>query len=326
MPKDEIAEIIKKLKTPKITVCRRSIDKKRKKESCTLWFELSDLQLGTKFSTDETVLNEHNWDVWRSKLQVWKFAVIEKIERNSRDYNIDTVIIACLGDMVDGDDIYFGHGNYIDAFVVDQALQGAVDLAGALIEIFLSFPQINFQILEVFGNHGRIGKKEEKPYRNSMDKVFQRFVHAQIQVVKSITNVKYYFNESWIYLINLYGWNHLLMHGDRGINKIKHRKPSFESIERTFVEYSNMLQTNIHFLHCGHFHSDWQISINMTHFLINGSWVGTDILSSQQMVTASPAIQVMHVFTRREGLVKTERIHLDTGVVKKALNPTVVFA
>jgi len=34
----------------------------------------------------------------------------------------------------------------------------------------------------------------------------------------------------------------------------------------------------------------------------------------------------MHVFTRREGLVKTERIHLDTGVVKKALNPTVVFA
>ena len=290
--------------------------------NCTLWFEFSDLQLGTLITSEEIgAINEHNWIIWQEKLAIWKKNVIEKIQLYKQSCTIDRVIIACLGDMVEGQDIFKGQIWKVDSNVVDQAINGANDSAGAFAEIFLTHHDIQFDVLEVFGNHGRLGQKGDHPYNCSMDKVFQRMLKCQLEKTKELTNFSYHNNEAWFYFIDVYGWNHLLLHGDQGMSKLWSSRPTINGLEKGLSRYNQMFQQQVHFIHCGHFHNDVTWSFNMSQILINGSFIGTSTFSATAMVASSPPIQVMHVFEPRVGLAKTERIYLLDGDMKREILP-----
>ena len=291
----------------------------------TLWFEFGDLQLGTCITSEELGgLNKHNWIVWQDKLAVWKTWVKERIASYSKTHVIDRVVINCLGDMVEGVDIFAGQAWQVDKDVVDQALYGANDTAAAFIEIFLTFPSIKFDVLEVFGNHGRIGRKGENPYSCSMDKIYQRFVEIQIKAIKEVKNCNWHQNEAWFYLVSIYGWNHLNLHGNQGISGLWGARPTINGLEKGVIRYAQMLQSQIHFVHAGHFHSEMQATFNMCQVLLNGSWVGTSTFSAQQMVAASPPMQTMHVFGPRVGLENTERCYLTSGTVLNPIEPVLL--
>lgn len=300
----------------------KSFPKPQTTSNCVLWFEFSDLQLGTLITAEEMGdLNEHNWIIWQNKLSVWKKHVIEKINIYKQNYVIDRVIIACLGDMVEGQDIFKGQIWKVDSNVVDQSIYGANDTAGAFTEIFLTHHDIHFDVLEVFGNHGRLGSKGDHPYNCSMDKVFQRMLQGQLEKVRELTNYTYHQNEAWFYFIEVYGWNHLLLHGDQGMSKLWSSRPTINGLEKGLSRYNQMFQSQVHFIHCGHFHNDVTWSFNMSQILINGSFIGTSTFSATAMVASSPPIQVMHVFEPRTGLAKTERIYLLEGQMKAAIVP-----
>jgi len=283
---------------------------------CTLWFEFSDLQLGTLVKdSDMGGLNSYDWSVWQAELNIWKLEVIRLTREYEKKYTIDKVIISMLGDFVEGIDIFKGQSWLIDKHVVDQAIVGAEDTANAFIEIFHSCPQHTFHIFEVFGNHGRIGSKGENPYSNSMDKVFLRFIKLRLEA--SATNFIFYENECWFYLVNIYDMNHLLLHGDQGMSSLWSKRPTVNGLEKGIARYSQLLQQQINFIHVGHFHQDWQLSFNMSQLLINGSFIGTSQFSAAQMVSGSVPIQTMHVFTPDFGLVSTTRIHLYNAESKK---------
>jgi len=292
------------------------------KSVCTLWFEFSDLQLGTLLTQEEMGgLNRHNWIIWQEKLNIWKRHVIEKISFYRQTYLVERVVIACLGDMVEGNDIFQGQVWQVDTHVVDQAINGANDAGAAFIEIMLTHEDIHFDVLEVFGNHGRLGNKGEYPYSCSMDKVFQRMLQSQLMKVPNLKNYNYYENETWFYFVELYGWNHLLLHGDQGMNKLWSNRPTVNSLEKGLVRYNQIFQQQVHFLHCGHFHNDVTWSFNMSQILINGSFIGTSNFSASQLVAASPPVQILHVFMPRIGLHATERIYLMDGDIKNPLEP-----
>lgn len=321
--KDMLEEALAKAEPPVVDVHPVKIIKTQpaKAGNCTLWFEFSDLQLGTLMTAEQMGdLNKHNWPIWQKKLEIWKRAAIAKISAYLLTNDVDQVVIACLGDMVEGQDIFKGQVWQVDRHVVDQAIDGAADTAAAFIEIFLTFPEVKFHVLEVFGNHGRTGRKGESPYSCSMDKIYQRMLEMHIQKTK-IRNVTYHQNEAWFYPVEIYGWNHLLLHGDQGMAGLWSNRPTINGLEKGMTRYNQMLQQQIHFLHCGHFHNDWQLSINMGQILINGSFIGTSSFSASTMVAASPPVQTLHVFEPRQGLAKTERIYLMEGDVKVPLKP-----
>lgn len=288
----------------------------------TLWFNFSDLQLGTLMnSKDMGGLNEHNWLIWQTKLSVWKRGVMEKIrEYLEGGYEIDQVIIACLGDMVEGQDIFKGQKWQIDRHVVYQAIDGANDTAAAFIEIMMSFQDLDFHVHEVFGNHGRTAQKGEAPYSCSMDNIYQRFIESQLGAAK-VPNFTYHRNDAWFGFVDVYGWNHLLLHGDQGVGSMWSNRPTVNALEKLVVRYSQMFQAAVHFVHIGHFHNAWQLSFNLCQLLINGSFIGTSQFSASQMVAASPPEQSLHVFNEREGLIRTEHLYLTDGAVKKSLSP-----
>lgn len=324
MIKDSVSQLPQPIiKVQPLKIIKKNINEKR---NCVLWAEFSDLQLGTYMSKEEMGgLNEHNWNIWLKKLKIWKENVIEKISYYSESYIIDKIVIAGLGDFVEGIQIFKGQKWNVDSNVVDQAINGASDTAEAFAEIFLTFPELEFHLLEVFGNHGRVGEKGENPYGCSFDKVYMRFLEARLQTIPEIKNLTYHKNESWWYLVEIYGWNHLILHGDQGMSGLWSSKPTMNSLEKGIVRYNQMLQQQIHFLHVGHFHQDLQISFNMSQILINGSFVGTSNFSASQMVASSPPVQIMHVFTPRVGLERTERIHLVEGDVKNPMPPTKII-
>jgi hypothetical protein len=283
----------------------------------SLWFEFSDLQLGTSITSAESGgLNKHNWLVWQQKLKIWTQKVIERIALHSAQSKIDYVIIAGLGDFVEGQDIFAGQQWQIDSDVSDQAIYGARDTAGAFAEIFLTFPHIKFRVLEVFGNHGRVGKKGESPYSCSWDKIYCRFVQAQLKSNQAIKNFMWLENSAWFAFVELYGFNHLLLHGDQGVSGIWSGRPTINGLEKGVVRYNQMLQNQVHYCHVGHFHQEASLTLNSSRMLINGSFIGTSTFSARQMVAASPPEQTMHVFDPVDGLVQTDHLYLtDTGVI-----------
>lgn len=320
-----LTESISKAAPPMVEVQPLKIVKLKESKNnnhVTLWFEFSDLQLGTNITSEEMGgINKHNWIIWQEKLKIWTTKVIEKIARYQTQYIIDHVIIAGLGDFVEGVDIFKGQEWKVDKNLVDQTIYGANDTAAAFIEIFLTYPDINFQVLEVFGNHGRIGRKGEQPYSCSMDKVYLRMIEMQLRAVHQIKNYTWHQNEAWFYLINLYGWNHLLLHGDQGMGGVWSSRPTINGLEKGVVRWSQMLQQHIHFLHIGHFHQEASLSFNRSNLLINGSFIGTSDFAAKIMVASSIPTQVMHVFEPNIGLSQTERIYLTETKDNGAIEP-----
>ena len=98
-------------------------------------------------------------------------------------------------------------------------------------------------------------------------------------------------------------------------------RPTINSLEKGIVRYNQMLQNQIHFVHVGHYHQDWQISFNASQMLINGSFVGTSKFSASQLVSGSAPVQTMHVFDPKFGLIRTVRIHLHTDDIKLRVTP-----
>ena len=133
--------------------------------------------------------------------------------------------------------------------------------------------------------------------------------------------MNYYRNEAWFYLVDIYGWNHLLLHGDQGMAGMWSNRPTINGLEKGLTRYNQLLQQQVHFLHCGHFHNDWGLAFNMSYMLINGSFIGTSQFSASQMVAASPPMQTLHVFSERTGLVRTERIYLTEGPTRVPYEP-----
>lgn len=288
------------------------------------WFEFSDLQLGTMMTKEAMGgLNKHDWGVWQEKLDVWKRQVIAKLIEAQYIYDVQDVVLNCGGDMVEGIDIFRGQRWHIDQHVVNQALMGATDTAAAFIEIIRTFPNITFHITEVFGNHGRIGMKGELPHSCSMDKVYQRFLQKHIEN-SGLTNIHYYENEAWFYLLQIGGWNHLILHGDQGMPSLWSNRPTVNGLEKLVCRYNQMLQCQIHFVHSGHFHNDWSLAFNLCYLLINGCWPGTSNFSASQMVASSPPMQCVHYFDTRVGLARTDRIYLTEEEVRRPIEPNVL--
>lgn len=289
----------------------------------TLWVEISDSQIGTAMTSAEMGgLNKHNWTIWKDKLAVWKRLVIGTVKRYlEHSFVVDKVILAFLGDMVEGVEIFPGQIWQIDRGLMQQIWYGANDMAGAVAEIVGAFPSLHFHAIEVLGNHGRTGKKGERPYIDSADWLFQRIVEMQMLRVERLTNVTWHQNEAWFAFVEIYGWHHLLLHGDQGVSGLWSSRPTVNGLEKGVTRYNQMLQNQIHFVHAGHFHNDWSLSFNMSYMLINGSFIGTSKFSASKMVASSPAMQCIHVFDPDFGLLTTERLYLSEGPIISPVEP-----
>jgi len=280
------------------------------KGHCTLWLEISDIQLGSYVTkTTSGGLNEHNWKIWKSKLRKWIDGVKEIIEKTRREYKIDGVILSQLGDMVEGHQIFSGQAYQLDQDVYFQMAYGSEDLTLAYMEIALAFPDIMFHLEEVAGNHGRVGKINEAPFVVNFDNILFEFIRLRLGQHPDIKNIKMNKNLSWFKIVKTYGWTHLLIHGDRGLGGKWGGSLTINSLERCDSRYQKLLKQIIHYTHLGHFHHEVTISDASGAKLVNGCWPGTTSYASDITAGSTP-LQAVYLITPKNGVEQTFYVYL----------------
>jgi len=293
------------------------------KSKAILWLDFSDSHIG-ELVKKEVVggLGEHNWQIWEEKLSKWVNKVINKIRNLKNIYNIEKVIIAFLGDIIDGDSIYRSHTYNIDTDKFFQITEGSEDITNALVKIASTFPNIDFEIYGTGGNHGRDGRKGEKPYHINFDLMVYKFIETRLKCY-NLKNIQFNFSIVWFSVVSLFyedkdcpvketGWLNLIQHGD-GIPQ--NLGIPFYGISRSAAKYDKMLQKCIHYRHLGHFHTGGDLGNSAGADLLNGCFPGGNEFSAKDLAVTSRPEQRGYLFTPQEGIVDTYRFYLSDFIV-----------
>jgi len=155
---DKIEKSIRKL--PKINISQyRPKRKLNSKKSEDMAVVLSDLHIGHAHTMEETGgLSEYGIDVFKRRLKNLEAAVEGIYDLHTHLYNIPTLHVMCLGDIVDGmNQAGSWSPVYIDTPIFDQMFIGVHAIAELLVKWLTVFDNVVFY--GVRGNHGRIGRR-----------------------------------------------------------------------------------------------------------------------------------------------------------------------
>ena len=273
-----------------------------------IWCSVSDVQLGTRVDSEKMGgLNAHDWTVFLRKLGAWEETVVATIRERRAAVPIEGVIVALLGDIVEGHAIFKGQAYELDLDVYKQVVHGANDLAQALARLAATFPDVSFSLYGVGGNHGRVGGKGEAPFRCNWDLVLYHIIELRLAALK-LANVTCHFPESWFQVVETWGWTHLLIHGDdiKGWGGLPFYGP-----QRAVAKYQQVLHRPVNYLHAGHHHSESSLSSSLGDAIINGNWIGANSFS-KVIIEANTPVQLIHGITEENGIEWTRKAYLRT--------------
>lgn len=244
---------------------------------------LSDLHIGHSHSLEETgSLSEYNTDVFVRRLHGLQKSVSDIYELHSSLYDLPTLHIFCLGDIVDGSNAAGAWSPvYIDTPVYDQLMLGFEHLSQSIEYLLTVFGNIRFY--GVRGNHGRIAPSGvEKDYAN-----WDNLIYNMLKV-KFADNPRISFNipKTWWIMERIKNHNFLLVHGD----DVRGSGSAIKNLEKFSNSMFGILKQKPDYTICGHFHEATELTSNFGKMIINGSFVGADVY----------AIKNLHKFSRPE--------------------------
>ena len=274
---------------PPVTLPR--IKRERNKEQGTpeaAVLLLSDLHVGEKFSKEETGgVNEYNLQIFLSRAARLKAAVVDICNLHQKMYEIPELHVFALGDMVQGHNLGGEWGPaYTEIDVTQQSQICADAISDMLKEWSRYFKKVEFT--GVVGNHGRAGitKNSDKVSAN-----WDNTVYAITQArLLNIPNVKVEYPLSWWSQKNVNGTEFLLVHGEHikaSLNNLRNEEQRLQSVITT--------STKKHFnvMCIGHFHNHMELETSRGRIIVNGSFVGGDIYTLQQLKVHSRSTQTM---------------------------------
>lgn len=237
---------------------------------------ISDSQIGQLVRSQETWgLNAYSLDVFRERLRRLVARTISILAMQRRAHPIDELCVLFLGDIVEGEGIYPGQANHLDADLAQQAIIAADDFAWALATLAQHAPQV--RVYAVAGNHGRIGRKGDAA--GNIDLLCYQIIQ-RLTAGSGVDNVWYAEpDRSAICFQRPEGQIHVIAHGDnvRGYNSIP-----FYGIDRVARGTANLARTHIDAFWLGHHHAAVAIP-GPTDRIVNGSFVGTNAFSMHQL-------------------------------------------
>jgi len=292
--RDDILDAVKAAtrEVGKIKVKAIKLPKKKNKPHMTKELLLSDIHFGKKTDT-------FNLEVCKQRLEEVVSATIGEIHRDSKEYNIDEIIVAILGDIIE---------NY-SMHVLESAkgceFGNSKQVYEALINIFkivivpLNQLGVKMRVVAVTGNHDRDGQK--RTYHNPGEENFTYIIYNAIRDLSEAAGLKNIEFEiptvPWA-LIEIYGNSVLYEHYDNC--KSADRK----GLEGLMTKRANQLSVTIDYMRGGHFHEP--TSFRNGRIMINGCLTGTDSFASVLGFNAS-ASQTVNSFVNSNRRYKMYR-------------------
>ena len=255
-------------------------------------------------------MNEYNLEIAEKSVQQFFTNSCELIRQAKRDSKVSTVVVAILGDIINGvlrdEDLQQNQQTPIEAFTTARTLiyRG--------LRFMAENTRCNIRVICCVGNHGRLTDKiyPSNQVRNSLEYLLYKTLERDF---RDHDRVKVIVSEAGYYIQDIYGLRIRFHHGHTfrfqgGIGGLS--VPVLRKISQLNLIEKADLDV------CGHFHS-MQI---FTNCILNGSLVGANGYSIQLGIPFEPPRQTFFLIDSKYGRSMVAPIFIDREVKKEAIN------
>jgi len=269
---------------------------------------LSDWQLGQVVRDSDTGgLNTYDWPTAERRLRRWLDAAVGSILNVRNAYTVNRVVLAMLGDMVEGHDVFSGQPYSLDKDAALQALDGSALFAEAILELTERLWPVTIDIYAVPGNHGHPGGRRggNMPTTLSFDHLFYEILKLRLA---NAPIREWGIEPSGRLLFMCAGTPVLVTHGDevRGWGGFP-----YYGLDKAHGRLLQELDTIFHVWLLGHWHAAATLPSGRGMRVVNGNAVGANRLTTAAVLGATAPTQNLVYLSRDLGLAELALLYLD---------------
>jgi len=233
-------------------------------ESCILL--MGDLHIGRK-------TNSYDTNEYLRRIEVCRHNLLKVKRIVNRSHKLRELNIFMLGDIVDGEEIYRGHG-----YNVEKDVDESVDIAVSSLYNFIKSLERNFRQIKVWcvrGNHGRTAGSE----RSNWDKIVYKRLEDRFADTNNVEVNMHKAKNDWYCMAYVKDWAYLLTHGDaiRAYSNI----PVYGMIHKAMRWKSGGIFEDFDVMCIGHFHTVLMLQHNDIMLMCNGTMLSGDSYSER---------------------------------------------
>lgn len=242
---------------------------------------LSDLQTGKITPT-------YNSKICAERVARYADKIIELTRIQEKDHPVRKCVVAGLGDMVEGVDIFPGQQWLIDSTLYTQLLDTTPVIVVDFIRRLLTY--FDEVVLEaVDGNHGRIGRKGQYGPMDNADRMVYRIVQMMLRDEPrfSMNMTDPEGERNWYRIMELGNYRALLFHGDQ--IKPTMGFPYYGLGKKIQGWGSGGLGPGVEFTDAflGHWHQAASIPLNHLDVYVNGSTESSNTFAQEYLAAQS---------------------------------------
>lgn len=261
----------------------------------------SDEQVGMLVDKARTQnISEYNFKIYVEYLYKWVDKVLKFKELDGKSLGLNKLVLARLGDHVEGETVFPGQSFHIDQPVVDQIFESAKHEVEALQLLAKEFNEI--EIYCVCGNHGRVGRKGQSHEKTNWDYIVHKVMKEMLSKQK---NIRMFISSGPAMIVKHGEYNFLYKHGDSVLSWMG---IPFYGLNRDYLKQQILYNMIIHYQLVGHFHEPANLSDKI---LVNGSFPGGTEFSVNKLGVANRPCQKLFYFDNEHGINRESNLYLN---------------
>lgn len=277
---DTIKEVVNSIKPNDIKI-NKTAKPNKSKDNMTFELMLSDIHFGKKtekVGKDELARRIHK--VGR--------VVIDEIERESKNFNVERIVISMIGDIIENADFHGKESHKACEFGTSEQVFEAIKTLYLNIIIPIAKTGLPIDILCVTGNHDRLDQEKtySSPGRHNLTFIIYKTLELMAER-DGLKNVKFDISLSACATTQIYGNTLVIEHGDECKNMNR------DSLNSMLSKRQTQLSKIIDFYRIGHFHE--YAVYGQGRIMVNGSVAGQDSYSQVKGYN-SEALQVLNYY------------------------------
>lgn len=261
---DRVKDLITKLnKTNFSKISKPKFDKTKK--PMTIEVMLSDLHYGKKTDTFDL-------QVARRRMRELCHTVLAEIERNKKIYNVQRLIVALLGDIIESSSMHGIESAVGCEFTNSRQVVEAISSIFEDVLIPLAKTGLQIDIPAVTGNHDR--SETNRTMHDPGEQNLTYIIYKSLEMLckqSGFKNISFYIPKVPYQLLNIYGNNVLYEHYDNA------KANTRNALLALMSDRQNQVKKVIDFMRGGHFHEE--TIYGRGKIIVNGSLPGPDSYS-----------------------------------------------
>lgn len=271
----------------KVPVCKQ---KSKEKKNMTLELLFSDVHYGKYI--DHIDDNFVDSKVIRERVRRISESVIKEIHRESKSFNVERVVLAMIGDIIENADFHGQESEKGCEFSTSRQVQEAIISMFHDLILPIAMTGIKVDVSCVTGNHDRIG--HNKTYSKPGEDNLTFIIYSTLDMLckqSGLNNVIFDISKGLYSTVQVYGNNIVYEHGDELKNTNR------DTLANKMAKRQVQLGKIIHFYRVGHWHEPAQYG--QGRMMINGSVPGQDSFADSKGF-CSEAVQIMNYYVQTE--------------------------